>query len=312
MDLAAQQIAPLTTAPVPVVVHPRNPEPTWGYVGCYSDFPDRILTYRITLTDNDPLSCCVSCLASQYTYCGVEDASQCYCGSSLNSPSSPNSGSPTAITCDSPCPSHPDQTCGGIWGLDVYVSIPAVASVPDYSYHGCYTDHIIDGDVTDLDYNLLSATEIPLSSDTPENCCSLCYKLNPSYTWCGVEFGYECYCDSTTSSFQSASNEHECSSPCVGDTNLACGAAYRMNLYRATAITSSTQATSQSNMIITTSSTDTSYSLISASSTSSSSTSDPGTGGYTEDQKIALGTGIGIGLPALLVAFCAWRCARHR
>ncbi|KAI1111817.1 hypothetical protein F5Y14DRAFT_424137 [Nemania sp. NC0429] len=326
MYLAAQQIAPLTTAAVPAVIHPRTPEPTWGNVGCYSDFSDRILTHRITLTDNNPLNCCASCLASQYTYCGVETARQCFCGSSLNSPSSPNSGSSTAVKCDFPCPSHPDQKCGGVWGLDVWVSLPSVASVPDYSYHGCYTDHIIDSDITDLDYSLLAATKIGFNSATPENCCSLCYKLDPSYTWCGIEFGYECYCDSTTRNFPSASKEYECSSPCAGDKNQACGAAYRMNLYRATATTSPKRATSESSMIITTSWTDTSYPSTSTSSnlaspplssptllppTLSSPTSEHSAGGYTTEQKIALGTGIGIGLPTLIVAILAWRYARR-
>ncbi|KIY48189.1 hypothetical protein FISHEDRAFT_7532, partial [Fistulina hepatica ATCC 64428] len=64
-----------------------------------------------------PAICISACAKKGYTYAGVEDGYQCFCGSSYNG------GTPASGTgCTTVCPGDSSQTCGGSYRIQIYTS----------------------------------------------------------------------------------------------------------------------------------------------------------------------------------------------
>lgn len=79
---------------------------------------------------------------------------------------------------------------------------------------------------------------------TIENCQDACLSL--AYTFAGVEYGSECWCDDElqNDAGPATDGEAKCAMPCNGDSEQMCGGPDRLNLYRYTAdLTSSATAT---------------------------------------------------------------------
>jgi hypothetical protein len=105
----------LIVVPTPL---PTSSDGQWFSQGCFiDDITNRTLPFPQNI---DPStfsvdSCTTACTASGYTYAGLEDGAECYCG---------NDDPPTALQadaqdCDIVCPGG-EGTCGGLLRLDVY------------------------------------------------------------------------------------------------------------------------------------------------------------------------------------------------
>lgn len=207
--------------------------PDYGYLGCFEDYQseDRVLQgASITVDDLNPADCCAWCSDQNpdYTLCGLEFASECYCGSTLLNDLSTTDG------CKYACNGGGDSRCGGYWAMDLYSSTvaPTAQDVPGYTNLGCFTDYSDDRRV-------LRATQSSFDELNPQTCCNWCTEIDPNYRHCGVEFGGQCRCDSTVG-FTDSAYSSECDMPCFGQPSYKCGATWRINLYEAAAATTGT------------------------------------------------------------------------
>ncbi|KAJ6592360.1 WSC domain-containing protein, partial [Mycena capillaripes] len=83
---------------------------------------------------------------------------------------------------------------------------------------------------TDIPSRILTDVYITNSeANTPLSCTRQCFALGFAYA--GVESGDECYCGSDLVSDVSATHISDCDAPCTGDTNITCGASWRMQVH---------------------------------------------------------------------------------
>ncbi|KAI0202617.1 hypothetical protein F4808DRAFT_420799 [Astrocystis sublimbata] len=148
-------------------------------------------------------------------------------------------------------------------------------------------------------------TMLEYEQNSPEDCCNYCSGVSPSYSYCGVEFGYQCFCGSTLKGARLAGDEH-CSSSCAGSSGQQCGAAYFMNLYSATVFAEATTGaapTSSTSAVLPTP----------TSTVSSTSSSSPSSGGLSAGAiaGIAIGALVGLGCVVLMLS-CKWVRRRRR
>lgn len=243
---------PATVSPTPTeALRPRSVTqaavPGYTYLGCYSDDSSRILAATSTdVLRNNPDYCCQWCINVDLsnTLCGVEDGRNCFCDSTVRSDASllPSSA------CNSACPGAGNESCGGLWAMNLYTATAVVTSatptgtlseqiVPNYSNYGCYTDTSISGRV-------LNAASTTALQNNPNYCCEWCIQMNVGFRWCGVENRVECYCDSAPRSIDSLSaSSSDCNAPCPGGADYQCGGTWRMNLYSATGVMSTATTT---------------------------------------------------------------------
>jgi hypothetical protein len=206
----AQIAAPTTLAPVGDFV----------YQGCYTDGSgsERVLTGKALHDDQMTLEMCAA-TCSSYAWFGVEYSKECYCGTELPSSSVQKPQS----DCTMPCGGNHDEVCGNTNRLSVYHN-PAVtggssppASVGDFQYKSCWTDDVYD--------RSLKGASHAADDMTLESCAAFC----SNFTYFGVEFSRECYCDNTV--LGAAADEQDCSELCMGDSSSWCGGPSRLNLY---------------------------------------------------------------------------------
>ncbi|KAF4976007.1 hypothetical protein FZEAL_7263 [Fusarium zealandicum] len=87
---------------------------------------------------------------------------------------------------------------------------------------------------------------------TLENCAAFC----DGYTYFGAEYGRECFCGNQLSTGSvKATNQKDCSFTCPGDKTQYCGAGNRLQLYRNTAVASTTTSSTLSSTTSTTTTT---------------------------------------------------------
>ncbi|KAK6086342.1 copper radical oxidase [Seiridium cupressi] len=193
----------------------------YNYKGCYVDDVNTRLFNSIRSGDDNMTveECAAAC--SQYSYFGVENGNECFCGLSLNSSISPVSES----QCGKPCPGNRIESCGDANRLSVYQSSPLKTppsnppTVSKFSYKYCSHD---DGDM-----RVLTGDRKGDNSMTVEMCAAFC----TNYAYFGVEYAVECFCGNTFAG--SAHNESDCSYVCPGNATEFCGAASRINVYQA-------------------------------------------------------------------------------
>lgn len=100
---------------------------------------------------------------------------------------------------------------------------PTIQLLANYTYLGCWQDG---------SNKILSATSLYDFGLTPELCRNIC--ALKSYKIFGLEGSYYCYCDSAIAGFAVSTVDADCSAPCSGNTNIACGGTSRINIYSAT------------------------------------------------------------------------------
>jgi hypothetical protein len=96
----------------------------WEYVGCGRDnIGDRALTGPSWSRDNTTVESCVDfCSKEGFSYAGLENKGECFCGDKLNEKYAPRDGFMGA--CVMKCTGNQDQVCGGWAAMSVYHACP--------------------------------------------------------------------------------------------------------------------------------------------------------------------------------------------
>ncbi|KAF9459880.1 WSC domain-containing protein [Collybia nuda] len=81
---------------------------------------------------------------------------------------------------------------------------------------GCFTD-------ARDSRTLRTASTTSLDLMTLEVCAGFCTRNFGVFTYAGVEFGRECYCDNTIREPAVIADDSGCNIPCTGDTSQNCG-----------------------------------------------------------------------------------------
>lgn len=208
---------------------PTNLPGSWRYYGCYTDsVSDRKLSsasYKDSgMTDE---SCISFCSSQGYTFAGTEYSTECYCGFALKSSSAVDSNS----ACNMACGGSSTEPCGARDRLSVFTNGGPggqnKATVNGYSYLGCFSDDASNRSLTHVMHNSDTSQVM-----TVELCTSSCNSAG--YTYAGLEFGGECFCDSTLgdSGLPQSGNPADtgCNMLCNGDSSEWCGGKSRLSL----------------------------------------------------------------------------------
>ena len=134
----------------------------WESRGCYTDQPhERTLTYQFFADGGLTIEKCTQiCYDGGFEYAGVERASECYCGSSIENQARPAAG------CDIACIGSGSQNCGGVNRINIYHyeghTLPQLKGLPttaepfrppavSWVYDGCHV-YVFLVAVTQADY----------------------------------------------------------------------------------------------------------------------------------------------------------------
>ncbi|OTA98734.1 hypothetical protein M426DRAFT_76813 [Hypoxylon sp. CI-4A] len=210
------------------------------YLGCYTDdSAGRTLSkdfyYNISMTTE---ICGAYCGSLNYALYGVEYGKECYCGNTLKTTSILSAEE----DCNMECKGNATQICGGSSRLSVYRNTLYVAthnlgingSVEGYTYLGCYTEGTSGralGKGTGATSTSASTSNATL---TIESCAAYC--SGKGYSYMGVEYGRECYCNNGGPlNGATQASETDCSMTCLGDITEFCGGSSRINVYSTSA-----------------------------------------------------------------------------
>ncbi|KAF8970709.1 glycosyl hydrolase family 71-domain-containing protein [Flammula alnicola] len=228
---------------------------TWSDYGCVAEGTTgtrRALTASSFQQSNmTPLLC--QSLCSGYTYAGVEDGNQCFCGNSLT-----NNGASDAVVatsnCQSNCVGDTSKKCGGSWYLNVFEAATTTAntitttgsttttttsttttSASSTPTSTAWNDYGCVAEGTTGTRRALTAASYSQTNMTPQLCQSLC----AGYLYAGTENGNQCFCGNTmtnngaSGTIVSSSN---CQANCGGDSSKKCGGSWNLSVYTKVAI----------------------------------------------------------------------------
>lgn len=253
---SATETAPATTAPAATastttaaVVSTSSGTSSWNSIGCFTDGgPNaRTLTYAQGVP-NGPNGmtveqCTTACQAGGFSLAGLEYSIECYCGNVFS-----NGGAmePDTSSCNMACSGSASEYCGGSNRLNVYEfrssypgTIPTVgastatsttappsattSAALDWTYLGCYTDA--------AHTRTLLNVQAANNALTVEICIAAC--ANGGYTLAGVEFGSQCWCDTTlhNGGGPAADGNTGCNMACQGNSAEICGGSNRLSVY---------------------------------------------------------------------------------
>ncbi|KAK3671659.1 fungal class II heme-containing peroxidase [Recurvomyces mirabilis] len=204
---------------------------SWTYAGCYYDDVNNRILMHPSYTDYDiqTVETCTSyCAANNFAVAGVEYSSECYCDYAL----------PAGVTkepetdCSMTCAGNSSETCGGPNRLSVYttgaaISGPSTNPGPNgWTFVSCYTDS-----VNARTLNTAQDVAAGASGMSVSQCTAAC-KLG-GYSYAGLEYGQQCFCDSTIRSTGSKATGG-CDMLCAGNGSEYCGGSDRLNIYQTT------------------------------------------------------------------------------
>ncbi|XP_046549406.1 uncharacterized protein LOC124259328 [Haliotis rubra] len=93
---------------------------TWScdsnYLGCYRDYPTRVLPHPYFRNDMTPEVCIAYCTTQGYRLAATQAGSQCFCGNSIPADQSRYDEN----NCGRLCAGDVAQICGGSWFMSVY------------------------------------------------------------------------------------------------------------------------------------------------------------------------------------------------
>ncbi|KAI4102702.1 MAG: hypothetical protein L6R37_004233 [Teloschistes peruensis] len=187
--------------------------------GQSSDASARVLTGKSTTSSTMNYKTCAG-YCSGYTYWGVEFGSQCYCGNSFMNPTS----SVPASDCSTKCSGDTTQVCGAGNRMNLFKSnqqSPTNATVPGWTYSGCYTDS--------TSARVLTGKANYDGALTIEKCATLC----KGFKIFGAEYATQCYCGNAFANATTKVGEGDCGYTCAGNALQLCGAGNRLSVYKA-------------------------------------------------------------------------------
>ena len=83
------------------------------WVGCFVDRDRRDLPAAFIDGNMSVGRCVAHCAREGFTYAGVQDGNQCFCGNSYGAYGASRS-------CNTPCSANSSERCGGVWANGVY------------------------------------------------------------------------------------------------------------------------------------------------------------------------------------------------
>ncbi|KAF8575322.1 WSC-domain-containing protein [Ramaria rubella] len=93
----------------------------------------------------------------------------------------------------------------------------------NWSFFGCFEENLTGPDRT------LNAASSTNDTMTIESCVDFCN--SQSFTFAGLEFGSQCFCDNVFEEAAVRANDTDCSMACAGNPDELCGAANRLSVY---------------------------------------------------------------------------------
>lgn len=119
--------------------------------------------------------------------------------------------------------------------LSTAVPVAEVSLSTTWTSLGCYVDSVASRSLGKR-VNTLGG----IAGLTVKVCQATCDQLG--FALAGVEFGGECYCDNSIRDGRTIVSSNQCSTPCTGDKTQTCGAADRINIYAAAALSTTSGA----------------------------------------------------------------------
>ena len=176
--------------------------PWWNVTGCYSDSTSsRTLTNYMPITNQATIMtvelCQTTCFAAGYKFAGV--GQDCFCDNEIA-----NNG-PASDGCNMTCPGNAAEICGGNLQIDVYTS-------NKWTSLGCYSDSASSRTLTQY----MSSISNPASTMTIEICQNTFESAG--YTFSGVEWVRECFCDNTIRGSPAPGGNAACNMACPGNS----------------------------------------------------------------------------------------------
>jgi WSC domain len=195
-------------------MHDGTPTGPPGFQGCFADSSSRtlpVLLYRGY--DNTIENCKTLCGTSMFSFAGLQNGNECWCGDNLPSPKL------TETSCAMVCSGNPNQICGMGWMNSIYATGVQKSS----GYAGCFVDSSA---------RILPVVVYADDKNTVERCKSSCLAA-PSgpYKYAGVQHGNECWCGNTNLDTLQKVEDTSCSMRCTGSSSQYCGAAWRNSIY---------------------------------------------------------------------------------
>lgn len=218
----ASSVSIFSNSPI-LIAQPRVPEPSalvssYGY---YSEATNSqaLTNFTFSAANMTVKSCGAFCLVKNQTLWGLENAQECYCGSSLalGSVKMPNSD------CNMPCTSNSSETYGAVSRLNLFGS--SITPPTAYRYYKCYRQG-----------SSLSAMAGPDQTDaqmTVAKCANFCLSAS-SHHFFGLDAGNHCRCGNGTKlpvSIAPAAASTECNTACGGTSGEICGGTNRVSVY---------------------------------------------------------------------------------
>ncbi|CDZ98531.1 beta-1,6-N-acetylglucosaminyltransferase, contains WSC domain [Phaffia rhodozyma] len=197
---------------------------TWTSLGCRSDSWTRTLDAS-TLYSSFAMTldlCIRTCDSANYTYAGVEDGTECYCGNSVLESSTylPLS------SCTYSCGGFSSSICGGYWALSLYQksatdtsSVIVNETTTAYSPVGCWSDT--------TDHTALTGSSYSIGTMTQDTCKQYC--SSKGFTYAGVE-GFDCFCGNSLAK-SNILLDSSCTTSCAGNTTQTCGGSQAMTVF---------------------------------------------------------------------------------
>ncbi|EFX02197.1 legume lectin domain containing protein [Grosmannia clavigera kw1407] len=218
-----------------------------GYVsiGCYTEpSTARALANQLSTTNETVDDCLNLAAASNYVYAGLEYGGECWVGNSLNS----GANSTILASCSMTCNGNSSEYCGGPSLLNIYrrnsTTLPTSTSSASPSFAtGPVTNPGEDG------YTFLGCYQEPSNSRALSNqltvtnqTVGVCLALAAAkgYTYAGLEYGGECWCDNTLSPNATLESTSACTMTCNGNSTEYCGGSSLLDVYKTNSTTAAT------------------------------------------------------------------------
>lgn len=200
------------------------------YIGCVSETNPRALNADSNSVPTQSLELCAQRAADKnFRYFGLEYSSECYLADAVN----PASVKLDKSKCSMPCSGNQKQLCGGSMAISLFNNTFYTPRIPlaiqtatgrNFTYQGCFADQGSP--------RTLGAYSVSQGTNTVEACAQLC--SSKGYSWAGVEYGAECYCNNAGTGEASLKSDTECSKPCAGNAKQNCGGGMALQVYRNT------------------------------------------------------------------------------
>ncbi|PWN26105.1 WSC-domain-containing protein [Jaminaea rosea] len=199
---------------------------TSSYQGCYQELSGGRALSKASYSNstNTPTQCAAFCASKGLQFSATQYSSECYCGASISTAKLADS------QCSMLCSGDKTSFCGAASRLQVYKDNAWKQSQFTVMQQGQWN-------FTDCAVDSPSARTLPTGISNPANTVAGCLAgcQAKKMTFCGVEYGGECWGATKLPTGFKASNAEPvargCSMPCNGNSTLYCGGSSRMNLY---------------------------------------------------------------------------------